>query len=61
MSFRGILGGSRADFEALNDFLTEHKIHPDLLIDRTFSFEETEAALEYLSSRKRTGKVVVKF
>ena len=33
----GIYVGSRADFEALNAFMTEHEIHP--VIDRVFSFK----------------------
>lgn len=60
MSFRGILSGSKADFEALNAFLVEKKVCLDSLIDRAFSFDEAEAAFDYLSSGKHVGKVVIK-
>lgn len=53
----GIYVGSRADFEALNTFLTEHEIHP--VIDRTFPFAEAPAAFEHLRSGRHFGKVVV--
>ncbi|KAH6642008.1 hypothetical protein C7974DRAFT_93634 [Boeremia exigua] len=56
----GILGGSRADFEALNAFLTEKDVRLDLLVDKTFSFDDAKAATEYLSSGKHAGKVVIK-
>ncbi|KAF2627420.1 NAD(P)-binding protein [Macroventuria anomochaeta] len=56
----GLLGGSKADFEALNVFFAEKEVHLDPLIDRTFSFDDAEAAFDYLSSGKHVGKVVIK-
>ncbi len=53
----GIYVGSRADFEALNAFLTTHRIHP--IIDRVFSFAEASAAFDYLRSGAHFGKVVI--
>lgn len=53
----GIYVGSRADFEALNAFLTGHRIHP--VIDRIFPCEEAPAAYAYLESGSHFGKVVI--
>jgi threonine dehydrogenase-like Zn-dependent dehydrogenase len=53
------LGGSRADFEALNAFLAEKKVSLGSLIDKTFSFEDLDAAFDYLSSGKHVGKVII--
>lgn len=57
---RGILGGSKLDFQALNKFLVEKKVHLGSVIDRTFAFEDSPAALDYLWSGAHVGKVVVK-
>jgi NADPH:quinone reductase-like Zn-dependent oxidoreductase len=53
----GIYVGSRADFLAMNKFLSGHPIHP--VVDRTFPFEEAGEAFEYLASGEHFGKVVV--
>ena len=53
----GIYVGSRADFEALNTFLTEHQIHP--VIDRVFPFAEAPAALAHLRGATHFGKIVI--
>jgi NADPH:quinone reductase-like Zn-dependent oxidoreductase len=53
----GIYVGSRADFEALNAFLTEHQIHP--IIDRVFPFNEAREAFTHLRSSAHFGKVVI--
>jgi threonine dehydrogenase-like Zn-dependent dehydrogenase len=58
--FRGILGGSKADFQAVNNFLEEKSVRIDTLIDRVFSFDDALRAFEYLRSRKHVGKVVIK-
>ena len=58
--FRGLLGGSKADFEALNAFIVEKDVRLDSLIDRIFSFDDANAAFDYLSSGKHVGKVVIK-
>jgi NADPH:quinone reductase-like Zn-dependent oxidoreductase len=54
----GIYVGSREDFEALNAFLTEHRIKP--VIDRVFEFAEAPAAFDHLRSGAHFGKVVVR-
>jgi NADPH:quinone reductase-like Zn-dependent oxidoreductase len=53
----GIYVGSRADFEALNAFITEHRIHP--VIDRVFACEDAPAAYAHLQSGAHFGKVVI--
>jgi NADPH:quinone reductase-like Zn-dependent oxidoreductase len=50
--------GSRADFEAMNEFIARHKLKP--VIDRVFSFEESAAAFEYLESGSHFGKVAIR-
>jgi NADPH:quinone reductase-like Zn-dependent oxidoreductase len=54
----GVYVGSREDFEAMNDFISEHEIHP--LIDRVFEFEEAPAAYEYMESGDFMGKIVIR-
>jgi NADPH:quinone reductase-like Zn-dependent oxidoreductase len=54
----GIYVGSRADFEAMNAFFEQHQIRP--VIDRTFAFDEAEAAYRYLDSGSHFGKVVIR-
>jgi len=49
--------GSRADFEAMNDFIAKHKLKP--VIDKVFPFEDAKAAFDYLESGSHFGKVVV--
>ena len=53
----GIYVGSRADFAALNAFLTAHGLHP--VIDRVFTFAEAREAFGYLASGRHLGKVVI--
>ncbi len=55
----GIYVGSWADFEALNAFLTEHKIRP--IIDRTFAFDEARAAFSHMRGAGHFGKIVIAF
>ena len=50
--------GSRADFEAMNDFITEHDLRP--VIDRVFTFEEVQEAYDYMDSNAFFGKIVIK-
>jgi NADPH:quinone reductase-like Zn-dependent oxidoreductase len=54
----GIYVGSRADFEAMNRFMTEHKIRP--LIDKVFPFEEAPQAFELMDNGSYLGKIVIK-
>lgn len=49
------------DQRNLHDFLAEKKIGLELILDeKTFSFEDSQAAFDYLSSAKHMGKVVIK-
>lgn len=52
--------GSQADYQRMNKFLEEKKVSLAPIIDRIFSFEESEAAFDYLHSGKHAGKVVIK-
>ncbi len=54
----GIYVGSRADFEAMNEFLSEHEIRP--LIDRVFDFDNAPAAFELMESGDFMGKIVIR-
>lgn len=54
----GIYVGARADFEALNAFLDQHRIKP--VIDRVFAFDDAPAAYEYMDSGALFGKVVIR-
>ncbi len=53
----GVLVGSRADFAALLDFMTEYQIHP--VIDRTFAFDELQEAFDFMENGDYMGKLVV--
>ncbi len=54
----GVYVGSRADFEAMNAFISEHEIRP--LIDRVFDFEDAPAAYELMESGDFMGKIVIR-
>jgi NADPH:quinone reductase-like Zn-dependent oxidoreductase len=54
----GIYVGSRADFEALNAFLTEHKIKP--VVDKVFELTDAPAAFAAMDSGDFFGKVVIR-
>jgi NADPH:quinone reductase-like Zn-dependent oxidoreductase len=54
----GVYVGSRADFEAMNDFIAKHRIRP--LIDRVFEFEESPEAFDYLENGDFMGKIVIR-
>ena len=54
----GIYVGSRADFEAMNTFLADNRIHP--VIDRVFPFDQAAEAFAYLESGQHFGKVVIR-
>ncbi len=49
--------GSRADFEAMNRAITQHRLRP--VIDRTFPFAEAKEAYRRFESRGHFGKVVI--
>ena len=54
----GIYVGSRADFEAMNRFMSQHKIRP--IIDRVFPFEQSLQAFELMDNGSYLGKIVIK-
>ncbi|MCP5146198.1 MAG: NAD(P)-dependent alcohol dehydrogenase [Gammaproteobacteria bacterium] len=54
----GLYVGSREDFEAMNRFITEHRITP--VIDKVFEFDEALQAYEYMDSNAHFGKVVIR-
>jgi NADPH-dependent curcumin reductase CurA len=63
--YRGIGVGSKLDYEHLTEFIEEHDVDLEQLLDstfsgKTFSFEESPEAFEYLYSGKHVGKVVIK-
>jgi len=53
----GIYVGSRADFEAMNEFITEHQMHP--VIDRVFSFDQAAEAFDLMENGSFMGKIVI--
>jgi NADPH:quinone reductase-like Zn-dependent oxidoreductase len=53
----GIYVGSRADFEAMNVFLTRHRLKP--IIDKVFTFPDAAAAYLYMESANHFGKIVI--
>ena len=57
-SVTGIYVGSRADFEAFNRFLSEHKIRP--VIDRVFPFDQAPQAYEFMDNGSYIGKIVIR-
>jgi NADPH:quinone reductase-like Zn-dependent oxidoreductase len=56
-SVSGVYVGSRADFEALNAFLTEHQVVP--VVGQVFSFDEAPAAFDFMENGDFFGKIVV--
>ncbi|MEX1311306.1 MAG: NAD(P)-dependent alcohol dehydrogenase [Candidatus Sulfomarinibacteraceae bacterium] len=54
----GVYVGSRADFEAMNEFVSEHRIRPH--IDRVFDFEEAREAYDYMGESRFMGKIVIR-
>ncbi|MGB0646142.1 MAG: quinone oxidoreductase family protein [Bradymonadia bacterium] len=50
--------GSPQDFEAMLNFVTEHRIVP--AVDRVFSLEEGAKAFDHLEASQQTGKVIIK-
>ena len=54
---QGIVVGSRAGLEAMCRAMTLHQIHP--VLDRTFAFSETRAALQHMQRAAHVGKIVI--
>ena len=57
-SVTGVYVGSRADFEAMNRFIAQHKIRP--VVDRVFPFEEAPKAYDFMDNGSYMGKIVIK-
>jgi NADPH:quinone reductase-like Zn-dependent oxidoreductase len=55
----GIYVGSRADFEALNAFISEHKIKP--IVDKVFELDDAPAAFAAMDEGEFFGKIVIRF
>ncbi|KZV70828.1 NAD-P-binding protein [Peniophora sp. CONT] len=55
---RGIIVGSKQQFEELLQFAEFNQIHPH--IDRVFAFEQAVEALQYLESAQHFGKIVIR-
>ncbi|KZT18108.1 NAD-P-binding protein [Neolentinus lepideus HHB14362 ss-1] len=55
---RGILIGSRDQFESMNRLIIAQKLKP--IVDKVFTFEQAKEAYAYLESQKHVGKVVIK-
>jgi len=55
---RGIFVGSRAHFESMNAFITQHRLEP--VVDRTFEFDQAADAFAYMDSGSHFGKVVIR-
>ena len=54
----GIYVGSRADFEAMNAFIEQHKLVP--VVDRVVPFEQAKTAFELMEQDKVFGKIVIR-
>jgi NADPH:quinone reductase-like Zn-dependent oxidoreductase len=54
----GIYVGSRADFEALNDFVAEHELKP--MVDHVFELEDAPAAFDLMEHGDFMGKIVIR-
>lgn len=58
-SIDGINVGSGEQFAAMNSFIAGRGLKP--IIDRSFAFDEAEAAYAHLASGRHFGKVVIRF
>jgi NADPH:quinone reductase-like Zn-dependent oxidoreductase len=55
---QGIFVGSRRMFEAMNRAIEAARLHP--VVDRVFSFDQVEEAMNYMESGAHFGKIVVR-
>lgn len=58
-TIKGMEVGSTADFEAMNQVIATHDIHP--VIDAKFPLNQAQVAFEYLEQGQHFGKVVITF
>ncbi|OJJ99724.1 hypothetical protein ASPACDRAFT_60558 [Aspergillus aculeatus ATCC 16872] len=56
---RGVLLGTREQFEEMNRFIEEHRIQP-AIDERVFGFEEVEEAYQYMDEQRHFSKVCVR-
>lgn len=56
---QGIYVGSREMFEAMNNAIVLHKLHP--VCDRVFPFHEAPEALKYMETGSHFGKICIRF
>lgn len=56
---RGILLGTRDQFNAMNQFIADNGIKP-IVDERVFSFREAKQAYEYLEQQKHFSKVCIR-
>lgn len=54
----GVYVGSRQDFEAMNAFISEHKLRPP--IDQVFEFERAPEAFDAMRDGRFMGKIVIR-
>jgi len=57
-SATGFHVGSRADFEAMNRFMSGHRIHP--IVDRVFDMQDAPEAFDFYENGDFMGKVVIR-
>ncbi|QKY68875.1 zinc-binding dehydrogenase [Lentibacillus sp. CBA3610] len=50
--------GSQEELRDMLTYITEHQIHP--VVDQSFSLDEAQSAMEYLSESKQFGKVALR-
>jgi NADPH:quinone reductase-like Zn-dependent oxidoreductase len=54
---QGIFVGSRGMFEAMNETIAKHEIHP--VVDRVFPFGDARSAFRHMESGAHFGKIVI--
>ncbi|VWX49991.1 zinc-binding dehydrogenase [Novosphingobium sp. 9U] len=57
-TLRGIMVGSRDDFEAMNRMLEVHRLEP--VIDEVFGFDSALDAYRKLEAAQHVGKIVIR-
>ncbi|MFB6344753.1 MAG: NAD(P)-dependent alcohol dehydrogenase [bacterium] len=58
LNLKGILVGSRMDFEAMNKAIVKNDLHPH--VDKVFGFDDVIEACRYQEAGKHMGKVVIR-
>ncbi|KAI4634136.1 uncharacterized protein J4E88_008258 [Alternaria novae-zelandiae] len=57
---KGIAVGSKKDFEDMNAFIEDKKVKFDVMLDKTFGFEDAKKAFDLQLSGNFSGKIVIK-